>query len=160
MIEGLRLDERDLKIIAILRRDGRIAKTELARRVNLSPTPCWERIRRLEAAGVILGYGARINPALEGPRLITFVQAELEAHRARDFRRFEEAMERAPEVRECWAVGGGVDYILKVATTDIEAYQAFMDKVLAADLGLKRYFSFLVTKPVKTEETLSSPPPE
>jgi Lrp/AsnC family transcriptional regulator, regulator of ectoine-degradation genes len=152
MREGLRLDERDIKMLTILQKEGRISKTALASRVNLSPTPCWERLRRMEDAGVITGYGARLNPDLLGPRTVVFVQAELESHRAADFRRFEAAVDEVPEIVECWAVGGGFDYILKVMTTDIEAYQALMERLLERDIGLKRYFSFLVTKPIKQGE--------
>jgi Lrp/AsnC family transcriptional regulator, regulator of ectoine-degradation genes len=164
MKDSFRLDERDIRILAILQREGRISKTELASRVNLSPTPCWERLNRLETAGVITGYGARLNPEIFGPRTVVFVQAELENHRAADFHRFEAAMHEAPQVVECWAVGGGFDYILKITATDIEDYQRFMDDLLEADVGLKRYFSFLVTKPIKAvdpplvvEEGLSVP---
>jgi Lrp/AsnC family transcriptional regulator of ectoine degradation len=148
----IRLDERDIRMLAILQKEGRISKTELASRVNLSPTPCWERLRRLEAAGIITGYSARLNPDLFGPRTIVFVQAEIESHRAADFQRFEAAAHAAPEIVECWAVGGGFDYILKVVTADIEHYQTFMEGLLAAEVGLKRYFSFLVTKPIKATE--------
>lgn len=158
MADRVRLDARDIKILSILQREGRISKTELAARVNLSPTPCWERLRRLEAAGIITGYAARLNPALFGPRITVFVQAEIETHRASDFRRFEAAIDRAPEVLECWAVGGGIDYILKVGAADIESYQRFMDGLLAAGVGLKRYFSFLVTKPIKQVEPALHPP--
>jgi Lrp/AsnC family transcriptional regulator, regulator of ectoine-degradation genes len=157
MKDRLRLDDRDLKILAILQKEGRISKTALAERVNLSATPCWERLRRLEEAGIITGYGARLDPTLFGPRTVVFVQAEIETHRASDFARFEAAMHASPEVLECWAVGGGFDYILKVGAADIDAYQRFMDGLLTANVGLKRYFSFLVTKPIKRVEALVDP---
>ena len=146
---GLRLDERDLRILAILQREGRISKTALAERVNLSPTPAWERINRLEREGVILGYGAHLSPAVFGTPVVVLVQVELERHRAGDFERFDRALEGLPEVVEAWAVGGGTDYMLRVETASIDAYQRLVDRMLEAEIGMRRYFSFVVTKTVK-----------
>ena len=143
------LDDRDIRILDILSREGRISKTELARRVNLSATPCWERLKRLEDAGLIIGYHAEI--ALNGlARHVTvFVLAELEAHRAADFRRFEQAVARHDEITGCWGLGGGFDYLMQVIDTDIDSYQRLMDELLGAGIGLKRYFTYIVTKEVK-----------
>ncbi len=152
-MRGLKLDDRDLKILAILQQDGRISKTALADRVNLSPTPCWERLRRLEESGIIQGYEAQIEVTAFGPMATVFVQAELESHRAEDFERFEAALETIPEIVEAWAIGGGMDYILKVITRDVEAYQALIERILAAEIGLLRYYTYMVTKPVKRTPT-------
>lgn len=146
---GLRLDDRDMRILEILQTEGRIAKTALAQRVNLSPTPCWERLKRLEAAGIIEGYGARISLKAFAPLSVVFMEAELESHTAADFARFEHAIQVIPEVVECWAVGGGIDYLMKIVTRDITAYQALVDRLLASAIGLKRYYTYVVTKPAK-----------
>lgn len=145
----MRLDDRDLKILAVLQREGRISKTELAARVNLSPTPCWERLKKLEKAGVIEGYGADICAACLGPVSVVIMEVEIASHLSEDFERFESAVRDIPEIVECWAVGGGLDYVLKVACRDINAYQKLVDEMLSADIGLKRYYSYVVTKPVK-----------
>ncbi len=145
----MRLDDRDLKILSVLQTEGRIAKTELARRVNLSPTPCWERLKRLEDLGVIEGYGARISLSKLGPMSMIFMQAELDSHRSEDFIRFEEALSEIPEIVECWAVGGGIDYMIKFVCTDVASYQQLVDQMLTAEIGLKRYYTYVVTKPVK-----------
>ena len=145
-----RLDNRDLEILRILSREGRITKAELASRINLSPTPCWERLKRLEKAGIIEGYGARISLKALGPHVMVFVSAELESHRAEDFRRFETAVEDYAEVTACWALGGGFDYLLQVVTRDIDSYQRLIDRMLEAEIGLARYYSYVVTKPVKS----------
>lgn len=145
------LDDRDLKILAILQRDGRITKTELARQVNLSTTPCWERLKRLEDSGIIEGYGARVAMGAFGPLSVIFMEAELASHRAEDFERFETAIMAYPEVIECWAVGGGIDYLMKFACKDVDAYQRLVDRMLETDIGLRRYFTYVVTKPVKTD---------
>lgn len=145
----IKLDDRDLKILKTLQQEGRITKAALAERIALSPTPCWERLKRLEAEGVIEGYGARIALGSFGPQSVFFMQAELESHKAEDFRIFEEAVQQIDEVVECWAVGGGVDYFLKITSCDVDAYQRLVDSMLNSDIGLRRYYTYVVTKPVK-----------
>lgn len=151
----LKLDDRDIAILRVLAEDGRITKTALAARVGLTPTPCWERLAKLEKAGLIDGYGARFNLRKLGPSMTVFVVVELADHTAASFRAFEAAMQHYDEVLACWALGGGYDYLLQVVTKDIEAYQSLIDTMLEARLGLTRYFSYIVTKPVK----LTSAPP-
>ena len=103
------LDDRDLKILSILAREGRISKSELAKRINLSSAPCWERLKRLEDAGVITGYRAEIALKKLAPHIVVFMAAELENHRSDDFQTFERAVKPLDEVVACWAVGGGFD---------------------------------------------------
>lgn len=150
----LKLDDRDLKILAILRAEGRIAKAELARRVNLSAAPCWERLKRLERAGIITGYHADVALKKLGPHIVVFMAVELEQHRAEDFQFFERSMDKHDEIVACWAVGGGFDYILQVVTRDIDSYQRLVDHLLEARLGLARYFTYVVTKSVKQSAVL------
>lgn len=150
----LKLDDRDLKILAILSREGRISKAELAKRVNLSSAPAWERLRRLEEAGLIAGYRAEIALKKVAPHVMVFMAAELESHRAQDFLLFERALSPLDEIVSCWAVGGGFDYILQIVTRDIDAYQRLVDHLLEAKVGLSRYFTYVVTKSVKL-----TPPP-
>ncbi|APX90967.1 AsnC family transcriptional regulator [Brevirhabdus pacifica] len=145
----LKLDDRDIAILRVLAAEGRISKAELAKRVNLSPTPTWERLRRLEASGVIRGYHADIDLGIVAARVEVFVTAEIERHRAADFAAFEEAMQARDEVAGCWALGGGFDYLLQIVVPDIDRYQRFMDELLQGDLGLARYYTYIVTKPVK-----------
>ena len=147
----IKLDDRDLKLLSILQTDGRITKNDLAKRINLSPAACWERLKRLEDQGVIEGYGARLSPLAFGPASTVIMQAELASHRAADFKRFEAAIEAVPEVVECWAVGGGVDYFLKFVCKDIDSYQRLVDRLLDAEIGLKRYYTYVVTKAVKSK---------
>lgn len=145
----IKLDERDLEILAILQKEGRITSAALAARVNLSPTPTWERVKRLEKAGIIEGYGARVALSAFGPATVVFMEAELDSHRTADFERFEAAVQDMPEIVECWAVGGGIDYLIKVVARDVDAYQRLVDRLLTADIGLRRYYTYVVTKPVK-----------
>ena len=150
----LKLDERDLKILSILSREGRISKAELARRVNLSAAPAWERLKRLEDSGLITGYHAQIALRKLASHVTVFMAAELEGHRVTDFQLFERTLAPLDEVIACWAVGGGFDYILQIVTRDIDSYQRLVDHLLEARVGLARYFTYVVTKPVKI-----SPPP-
>ncbi|UUX48972.1 Lrp/AsnC family transcriptional regulator [Nisaea acidiphila] len=145
----LKLDARDLKILSILQTEGRISKSELAKRVNLSNTPCWERLQRLEAAGIVRGYGARIALEALAEHVTIFVTAELENHRSGDFSRFEDAVSGEPEIVACWALGGGLDYLFQVVTRSVGTYQLLIDRLLTGDTGLKRYFTYIVTKEVK-----------
>ncbi|MEH6403744.1 MAG: Lrp/AsnC family transcriptional regulator [Sneathiella sp.] len=145
----IKLDDRDLKILSVLQQEGRIPKNQLATEVNLSPTACWERLKRLEKLGVIDGYGARLSLGKLGPLATIFMQVELASHRAEDFERFEKAVMEMDEVFECWAVGGGIDYFLKFVCNGVDAYQRRVDEMLEADIGLRRYYTYVVTKPVK-----------
>ncbi|GLT10863.1 Lrp/AsnC family transcriptional regulator [Sulfitobacter porphyrae] len=145
----MRLDARDLEILRVLSKEGRITKAALAERVNLSPTPCWERLKKLEKAGLIEGYRAEINLRKLGPHLTVFVAAELSDHTAASFQAFEAAMQRYDEVLACWALGGGFDYLLQILTRDIDTYQRLIDEMLNARIGLSKYFTYVVTKPVK-----------
>ncbi len=145
----LKLDTRDLRILSVLSREGRITKSELAARVNLSATPCWERLKRLEEAGIITGYRADVELRKIAPHVVVFVVAEVESHRAERLRAFEEAMADHDEVVACWALGGGFDYLLQIVTRDIDSYQRLIDRILASGIGLSRYFTYVVTKPVK-----------
>lgn len=159
----LKLDDRDIRILSILSREGRISKAELAKRVNLSATPCWERLKRLQDAGIIRGYRADVSLKSVAPHVVVFVTVELENHRAASFQAFERAIARCDEAVACWAIGGGFDYLVQIVTRDIDSYQRLIDTLLDQGIGLARYYSYVVTKPVKAEaalpfETLLEPP--
>ena len=148
-MNSIRLDDRDIAILATLSREGRIAKTDLAARVNLSPTPCWERMKRLEKAGLIRGYRAEIDLNALASHVQVFVTVELESHRAENFQLFERTIALMDEVTGCWAIGGGYDYLMQVISSDIAAFQSLMDGLLESRAGVRRYYSYIVTKPIK-----------
>ncbi len=149
MTPGLKIDAIDLRILEILQKEGRITKLALAARVNLSPTPCWQRLQRLEKAGVIKGYQAEIALSRLVSTTTIFMEVTLGAHKQRDFHVFESFIGEAGEIVECWAVGGGVDYLLKIVVRDVDAYQRMVDRLLEAEIGIDRYFTYVVTKRVK-----------
>ena len=146
----LKLDARDMAIVRVLSTEGRITKAELATKVGLSASPCWERLKKLEQAGIIEGYNARINLRKLGPHVTVFVAAELADHTPASFRAFEDSVQRYDEITACWALGGGFDYLMQIVTTDIDTYQRLIDEMLEARIGLARYFTYIVTKPVKS----------
>ncbi|BBP77556.1 Lrp/AsnC family transcriptional regulator [Pseudomonas gingeri NCPPB 3146 = LMG 5327] len=145
-----KLDRYDLNILRILSEDGRITKSNLAEAINLSVTPAWERVRKLESAGLVKGYRALIdwNQVFKSQQLL--VEITLARHTAQDMRRFEQRMSDAREVQFCYATGGGVDYIAMIQAADIDQYQRFIDQLLLEDLGIERYFTYIVTKTIKT----------
>lgn len=153
-MSAVRLDAIDLKILDAVQRDGRITKLALAEAVGLSPTPCWTRLNRLEKAGVVAGYHARVSLRGVAPTATVLMEVTLGNHRQSDFDRFERVIRDIPAVVACWSLGGGVDYILKVVTCDIDAYQRLVDGLLERDIGIARYFTYIVTRTVKEHEVL------
>jgi Lrp/AsnC family transcriptional regulator, regulator of ectoine-degradation genes len=147
----VKLDKSDLAILAALQRDGRMTKLRLAEVAGLSPTACWDRLRRLEDAGIIGGYEARLDAAKLGRFTTVIVEVTLKSHRHADFQRFEAAVRAEPLIIGCDATGGGVDYVLRVVATDIDAYQRMVDDLLASEIGIDRYFTYIVTKSIKRD---------
>lgn len=150
----VKLDPIDLRILDAVQRDGRITKLALAEKVGLSPTPCWLRLRKLEKSGIITGYHARIAARKIAPVTSVMMEVTLANHRQADFERFERAVMAIAEIIACWSVGGGVDYILKIMAPDIDAYQRLVDGLLDREIGIERYFTYIVTKTVKEETIL------
>lgn len=143
------LDDRDIAILKVLDREGRISKAELAARINLSPSACWERLKRLEDARLITAYRAEVALSRLAPHIVVFVSVELERHQADTFQIFERTITEYPEIIACWALGGGFDYLMQVVTRDIESYQDLIDALLARQIGVERYYTYIVTKSVK-----------
>ncbi len=146
------LDAADLRILCALQQHGPLSKTKLAEVVGLSPTPCWARLDRLKKAGFILGYHAELALAKIVPISKVVVTVSLNSHRKLDFERFEGYVSRLPEVVDCVATGGGMDYVMTVATSNLQAFQAVMDAMLEADLAIERYVTYFVTRQVKASQ--------
>lgn len=143
------LDDRDIKILEILQREGRITKTDLAAKVNLSPTPCWERLKKLETSGFITGFSANVDIRKIAPVTEVMVQITLSNHRTEDFKRFEDEVDRTHEIINCWSISGGVDYMLRLVVADVEDYQRVMEVLLDAEIGIEKYFGYIVVKETK-----------
>lgn len=144
------LDAIDIRILSAVQKHGPLSKTKLAEIVNLSPSPCWTRLRKLEAAGFIRGYHAEIALDRLGEFTHVVVTVSLTHHRKSDFERFEAYVRDLDEITECIATGGGMDYVMNVYVPDLPAFQGLMDALLAADLGIDRYMTYIATRRVKT----------
>src|SRR5699024_2131288 len=130
-------------ILLALQGDGRMTKLKLAETIGLSPSPCWARLKRLEQAGMIRGYRAVIDVDRLLLTATVLVSVSLSSHYEQDFERFEAAIRDRPEIVECYATGGGVDYILRVVVVDIDHYQRLIDEMLGAGIGIERYFTYI-----------------
>jgi DNA-binding Lrp family transcriptional regulator len=142
----MKLDRIDIKILSELQKDGRITNVELAGLVNLSASPCLMRVKKLQAEGYIVGYSAQLDIAKLGQTLTVFTEVTLKNHRQIDFARFLAAIEKVDSVVECHLVSGGYDYLLKFVTAGIAEYQAIMERLTDMDIGIDKYFSFVVMK--------------
>ncbi|MGO4129408.1 Lrp/AsnC family transcriptional regulator [Inquilinus sp. YAF38] len=141
-----KLDRIDIAILARLQADGRITNAALAEAVGLSPSPCLQRVKRLEAAGYIAGYGARIALAKLTETVTVFTEVTLSDHRREDFIRFEAGLATVEELLECHMVSGGYDYLLRFLARSIAHYQQVMEALLDRRLGIEKYFSYIVIK--------------
>ena len=142
----MKLDRIDIKILSELQKNGRITNVELADLVNLSPSPCLMRVKKLQAEGYIVSYSAQINVAKLGQTLTVFTEVTLKNHRQIDFARFLAAIEKVDSVIECHLVSGGYDYLIKFVTGSITEYQTIMERLIDMDIGIDKYFSFVVLK--------------
>jgi DNA-binding Lrp family transcriptional regulator len=142
----MKLDRIDLKILSELQKNGRITNVELAELVNLSPSPCLMRVKRLQVEGYITSYSAQINVAKLGQTLTVFTEVTLKNHRQIDFARFLATVDKIDEVMECHLVSGGYDYLMKFVTPGIAEYQTIMERLIDMDVGIDKYFSFVVLK--------------
>jgi Lrp/AsnC family transcriptional regulator, leucine-responsive regulatory protein len=128
---NLPVDDIDRKILAELQRDGRISNVELAERVNLSPSPCLRRLKRLEEAGLIEGYSAVLDRRKVGLGLTVFVELKIEGHSTKTAARLEKVFAAMEEVVACHIVSGPSDFLLEVVVADLEAYEHFLlDRLL------------------------------
>jgi DNA-binding Lrp family transcriptional regulator len=152
----VKLDRIDMKILAHLQRNGRITNVNLADAVGLSASPCLLRVKRLEQAGYISGYGANLNLAKLGETITVFTEVTLTDHTREFFIRFETALRRIDEVMECHLVSGGYDYLIKFVTRGLTHYQDIIEGLLERNSGIAKYFSYIVIKtPIqKTEQPL------
>jgi DNA-binding Lrp family transcriptional regulator len=153
-----KLDRIDINILAELQRNGRVTNSDLADRVGLSASPCLARVKRLERAGYIAGYGARINLAKLFRVQVVYTSVTLVNHRREDFDKFEFGLRSIDELSECHLVSGGFDYLLKFVVRDVAHYQSLIELLLDRNIGISKYFSYIVIKSpiVKVDVSMKS----
>ena len=143
-----KLDRIDIKILSTLQSNGNITNVDLAEMVGLSPSPCLQRVKRLEKAGYILNYRAVLNLKKLADHVTVFTEVTLADHRREDFIKFEREIAKHANVVECHLLSGGYDYLLKFVARSVSQYQEIMEDLLERNLGIDKYFSYVAIKPV------------
>ncbi len=151
------LDFIDLLLLTTLQNEGRIPVVELAKKVNLSATPCTLRMRRLEQEGVIIGYHARINPVALNQALMVFVTVSLKATDEASLKAFNAAVKPVKQILECHMLGGGFDYLLKIRVRDMPEYREILGSIIGALPMIESTHSYFVMEQVKESPLLPIP---
>lgn len=143
------MDHTDKRILELLQQDAKLTHKELAAELNLSVTPVFERVKRLEQSGHIRKYVALVNPKLINRKLISYITVSLRDHVSGHFESFEEKILSFEEVMECYQIAGTADYLLKVAVADMEAYRDFMVERLSTIETISNVRSAFVMNEIK-----------
>ena len=147
------LDEVDLKIINLLQEDASLSIMELAKHVNLSQTPCWRRIQKMEKNGILLGRHVRVNAQAVGFGLTVLVHVKTDSHTGDWLDNFRMMIKKHPEILSVYRVAGGFDYTLRVVVRDIAAYDSFYRNVIA-ECNFSDVMSNFVMEEIKHTDTL------
>ncbi|KYX72964.1 leucine-responsive transcriptional regulator [Vibrio parahaemolyticus] len=148
------LDRIDRNILNELQKDGRISNVELSKRVGLSPTPCLERVRRLERQGYITGYTALLNPQFLDASLLVFVEITLNRGAPDVFEQFNSAVQKLDDIQERHLVSGDFDYLLKTRVSDMGAYRRLLGDTLLRLPGVNDTRTYVVMEEVKQSNQL------
>ncbi|MBL4827364.1 MAG: Lrp/AsnC ligand binding domain-containing protein [Spongiibacteraceae bacterium] len=151
------LDRIDKNILRILQKAGRTPNVDLAQQVNLSPTPCLERVKKLEREGFITGYVALADPVKLNAGLSAYIQISLTNTTTKDLHAFNTQMSAMGEVQECHMVAGGFDYLIKIRVRDMQDYQRFLGEKLATTPGISQTHTYVVIQDVKSETAITVP---
>ena len=148
------LDRTDRRILNELQEHGRIPIVELADRINLTKTPCAERVRRMERDGIIKGYRAELEPDLLGAGFVIVVLVTLNQTSDNSLELFNEAVRRIPEVQICYLVAGNFDYLIVARTSDITHYRNVLGDQLGRLPGVQQTHSYVVMEEITDRKTL------
>jgi len=143
------LDARDHRILSLLQDESRISTQDLAARVGMSPSSLWRRVKALEEAGVIAGYGARVDARAAGLNFHAILHIRLARHSREVVERFTAEVQRHAEVRDCLATTGAADYHLRILCADLDAFNGFMERTLFRLDGIAQIQTHLVLRQVK-----------
>jgi len=150
----LDLDRTDRRILNSLQKNGRLANVDLAREVNLTPTPCLERVKRLEKEGFITQYVALLDPVKANAALCAYIEVQLTNTSTETVRIFNKHMLALPEVQECQLVAGGFDYLIKVRTKDMDHYRRFLGEKLSIIEDISSTNTYVVMEEIKASSTI------
>jgi len=151
----LKLSRIDRHILNVLQQDGRITYSELAKKVGLTTTPCIERVKKMEKAGIIQGYSARLNPQLLDASLMVFVEISLNRTSQDTFEAFKQAAMNLPDVLECHLVSGDFDYLIKARVADMNDFRHLLGETLLALPDVRASTSYVVMEEVKETMALN-----
>jgi len=149
-----KIDQTDLKILFEMQQSGRMTVVDLAARVNLSKTPCLQRLKRLEEDGYILGYRARLDPKKIKQGYLVYIQLKLQNTSSDTLNKFNNAVLKTPQILTCHMLSGGYDYLLKVRTSDMASYREVLGDVIADLPGVLHTSTFPVMEEVKDTHLL------
>jgi Lrp/AsnC family leucine-responsive transcriptional regulator len=149
------LDDTDRHILRILGRDGRISNQKLAETVNLSPTPCWHRVKALEEAGYITGYAALLDQSRLGVPDTVIIEVTVDRHDDEIFKAFSDALAELPEVMEAYLLSGEYDYLIKVAVAGTEGYERFLRQKLYKLPGVRHTRSTFALRCLKRSPSVT-----
>ena len=145
------LDQHDVVLLTELQRDSRQTVQQLAAAAGLSSTPCWKRVKEMEAAGIIRGYTALVDREKVGLGLCVIAELNLTRHNENDVRRFEQAVAECPQIVSCYSTTDQADYVIKVLVPDIKTYERFLHETAFELPGVTHVRSSVVLKEVKSE---------
>jgi len=148
------LDAYDRRILELLQADASLSSAQIAERVGLSQSPCWRRIQRLKEEGVIRGQVTLLDRKKVGLNTQIFAEVKLNAHGRSNFTEFTEAIRGFPEVLECYVLMGAVDFLLRIVTSDIEAYERFFFEKLSNVPGIQEVNSIVALSEIKSTTSL------
>jgi DNA-binding Lrp family transcriptional regulator len=148
------LDQIDVVLLTELQRDSRQTVQQLAEAAGLSSTPCWKRVKELEAAGIIRGYTALVDREKVGLQLAVIAELNLTQHSEDQVRRFERAVADCPQIVSCYSTTGQADYVIKVLVADVQAYERFLHEVAFKLPGVTHVRSSVVLKEIKSDMRL------
>ena len=151
------LDDFDRRILDLLQRDASLSSAEVAERVGLSQSPCWRRIQRLKAEGIIRAEVALVDRARVGLKTQIFAQVKLSAQGRQHLDEFAAAIRRFPEVLECWVLMGPVDFLLRIVAEDVESYERFFFERLSRVPGVQEINSTVALSEIKATTALPIP---
>jgi Lrp/AsnC family transcriptional regulator len=143
------LDQTDRKILDLLQRDATLPVAEIAEKVGLSQSTCWRRINLLEEAGIIRTRVALLDQAALGLEVVVFANVKLSAHGRRSLSEFEQAVAIFPEVTECYTMSGEIDFLMRIVTKDIAAYERFLRETLLQMPSVQEVHSHIALSHVK-----------
>ncbi|WP_371372244.1 leucine-responsive transcriptional regulator Lrp [Thalassotalea aquiviva] len=153
-MNNYQLDRIDRNILFELQQNGRLSNVELSKRVGLSPTPCLERVRRLEKNNIICGYSANLNPQYLGASLLVFVEITLSRTSPDVFEEFSKAVQKVDVIQECHLVSGKFDFLLKTRVSDMQAYRNLLGDTLLTLPFVSESRTYVVMEEVKAGNKL------